>query len=52
MVMSCWKGFPGLAKTLTIKSLSQAIHARFEPHPTSPRICCQRMGVGTMIFNQ
>src|ERR1700745_997432 len=40
------EGVPGLAKTLAIKSLSSAIHARFSRIQFTPDL------VGTMIYNQ
>lgn len=45
------EGVPGLAKTLTIKSLSQAIHARFSRIQFTPDLLPADV-VGTMIYNQ
>ncbi len=45
------EGVPGLAKTLTIKSLSQAIHAKFSRIQFTPDLLPADV-VGTMIYNQ
>ena len=45
------EGVPGLAKTLTIKSLSQAIHARFNRIQFTPDLLPADV-IGTMIYNQ
>src|SRR5919107_348279 len=45
------EGVPGLAKTLTIKSLAQAIHARFSRIQFTPDLLPADV-VGTMIYNQ
>lgn len=45
------EGVPGLAKTLTIKSLSQAIHARFSRIQFTPDLLPADV-IGTMIYNQ
>src|SRR5438105_3985360 len=45
------EGVPGLAKTLTIKSLSQAIHARFSRIQFTPDLLPADV-LGTMIYNQ
>src|ERR1700744_6139803 len=45
------EGVPGLAKTLTIKSLSEAIHARFSRIQFTPDLLPADV-VGTMIYNQ
>ncbi|HEX6916402.1 MAG TPA: MoxR family ATPase [Chitinophagaceae bacterium] len=45
------EGVPGLAKTLTIRSLSQAIHARFSRIQFTPDLLPADV-VGTMIYNQ
>jgi MoxR-like ATPase len=45
------EGVPGLAKTLTIKSLSQAIHARFSRIQFTPDLLPADV-VGTMIYHQ
>src|SRR6202451_2575297 len=45
------EGVPGLAKTLAIKSLSQAIHARFSRIQFTPDLLPADV-VGTMIYNQ
>ena len=51
MGMYCWKGFPGLAKTLAIKSLAQAIHAKFSRIQFTPDLLPADV-IGTMIYNQ
>ena len=45
------EGVPGLAKTLTIRSLSQAIHARFSRIQFTPDLLPADV-IGTMIYNQ
>ncbi|HVZ57482.1 MAG TPA: MoxR family ATPase [Chitinophagaceae bacterium] len=45
------EGVPGLAKTLTIKSLAQAIHARFSRIQFTPDLLPADV-LGTMIYNQ
>ncbi len=45
------EGVPGLAKTLTIKSLAQAIHARFSRIQFTPDLLPADV-IGTMIYNQ
>jgi MoxR-like ATPase len=45
------EGVPGLAKTLTIKSLSQAIHARFSRIQFTPDLLPADV-IGTMIYHQ
>lgn len=45
------EGVPGLAKTLTIKSLSQAIHARFSRIQFTPDLLPADV-LGTLIYNQ
>jgi MoxR-like ATPase len=45
------EGVPGLAKTLTIKSLSQAIHARFSRIQFTPDLLPADV-IGTMIYQQ
>lgn len=45
------EGVPGLAKTLAIKSLAQAIHARFSRIQFTPDLLPADV-VGTMIYNQ
>ena len=45
------EGVPGLAKTLTIKSLSQAIHANFSRIQFTPDLLPADV-IGTMIYNQ
>ena len=45
------EGVPGLAKTLAIKSLSQAIHANFSRIQFTPDLLPADV-VGTMIYNQ
>jgi MoxR-like ATPase len=45
------EGVPGLAKTLSIKSLSQAIHARFSRIQFTPDLLPADL-IGTMIYNQ
>ncbi|MBE7172976.1 MAG: AAA family ATPase [Williamsia sp.] len=45
------EGVPGLAKTLTIKSLSQAIHAKFNRIQFTPDLLPADV-IGTMIYNQ
>jgi MoxR-like ATPase len=45
------EGVPGLAKTLTIKSLAQAIQARFSRIQFTPDLLPADV-VGTMIYNQ
>jgi MoxR-like ATPase len=45
------EGVPGLAKTLAIKSLSSAIHARFSRIQFTPDLLPADV-IGTMIYNQ
>ena len=45
------EGVPGLAKTLTIKSLAQAVHAKFSRIQFTPDLLPADV-VGTMIYNQ
>src|ERR1041385_2577464 len=45
------EGVPGLAKTLAIKSLAQAIHAKFNRIQFTPDLLPADL-VGTMIYNQ
>src|SRR6266436_5282864 len=45
------EGVPGLAKTLTIKSLAQAVHAEFSRIQFTPDLLPADV-VGTMIYNQ
>ncbi|HEX6190760.1 MAG TPA: AAA family ATPase [Chitinophagaceae bacterium] len=45
------EGVPGLAKTLTIKSLAQAIHARFSRIQFTPDLLPADV-IGTLIYNQ
>lgn len=45
------EGVPGLAKTLTIKSLASAIHARFSRIQFTPDLLPADV-IGTMIYNQ
>jgi MoxR-like ATPase len=45
------EGVPGLAKTLTIKSLSTAIHAQFSRIQFTPDLLPADV-IGTMIYNQ
>src|ERR1700732_2383539 len=45
------EGVPGLAKTLAIKSLAQAIHARFSRVQFTPDLLPADV-IGTMIYNQ
>jgi MoxR-like ATPase len=45
------EGVPGLAKTLVIKSLSQAVHAQFSRIQFTPDLLPADV-VGTMIYNQ
>ncbi len=45
------EGVPGLAKTLTIKSLSQAIHAKFSRIQFTPDLLPADV-LGTLIYNQ
>ncbi len=45
------EGLPGLAKTLTIKTLADAIHAEFQRLQFTPDLLPADL-VGTMIFNQ
>lgn len=45
------EGVPGLAKTLTIKSLSQVIHAKFSRIQFTPDLLPADV-IGTMIYNQ
>ena len=51
MVMYCWKECQALAKTLTIKSLAQAIHAKFSRIQFTPDLLPADV-IGTMIYNQ
>jgi MoxR-like ATPase len=45
------EGVPGLAKTLTVRSLAEAIHASFERIQFTPDLLPADV-VGTMIYNQ
>jgi MoxR-like ATPase len=45
------EGVPGLAKTLSIKSLSEAIHAKFSRIQFTPDLLPADV-IGTMIYNQ
>jgi MoxR-like ATPase len=45
------EGVPGLAKTLTIKSLAQAIHAKFSRIQFTPDLLPADI-IGTLIYNQ
>ena len=45
------EGVPGLAKTLTIKSLAQAIHAKFSRIQFTPDLLPADF-IGTLIYNQ
>ena len=45
------EGVPGLAKTLSIKSLSQAVHANFSRIQFTPDLLPADV-IGTMIYNQ
>jgi MoxR-like ATPase len=45
------EGVPGLAKTLTIRSLSQAVHAKFNRIQFTPDLLPADV-IGTMIYNQ
>ena len=45
------EGVPGLAKTLTIKSLAQAVHAKFNRIQFTPDLLPADV-IGTMIYNQ
>src|SRR5215218_7864289 len=45
------EGVPGLAKTLTIRSLSEAIHAKFSRIQFTPDLLPADV-VGTIIYNQ
>src|SRR3954469_10777049 len=45
------EGVPGLAKTLTIKSLATAVHAKFSRIQFTPDLLPADV-VGTMIYNQ
>jgi MoxR-like ATPase len=45
------EGVPGLAKTLTIKSLAQAVHAKFSRIQFTPDLLPADL-IGTMIYNQ
>lgn len=45
------EGVPGLAKTLTIKSMAQAVHANFSRIQFTPDLLPADV-VGTMIYNQ
>ena len=45
------EGVPGLAKTLTIKSLSEAIHAKFSRIQFTPDLLPADV-IGTLIYNQ
>uniref|UniRef100_UPI001AA02F84 AAA family ATPase n=1 Tax=Niastella caeni TaxID=2569763 RepID=UPI001AA02F84 len=45
------EGVPGLAKTLTIKSLAQAIHAKYSRIQFTPDLLPADV-IGTMIYNQ
>src|SRR5678815_895915 len=45
------EGVPGLAKTLSIKSLAQAVHAKFSRIQFTPDLLPADV-IGTMIYNQ
>src|SRR5678816_3641220 len=45
------EGVPGLAKTLAIKSMAQAIHAKFSRIQFTPDLLPADV-IGTMIYNQ
>ncbi|MES1225781.1 MAG: AAA family ATPase, partial [Bacteroidota bacterium] len=45
------EGVPGLAKTLAIKSLAQAIHAKFSRIQFTPDLLPADV-IGTLIYNQ
>src|SRR6476619_3839824 len=45
------EGVPGLAKTLAIKTLSQAVHAKFSRIQFTPDLLPADV-VGTLIYNQ
>src|SRR6185436_13543268 len=45
------EGVPGLAKTLAIKSLAQAVHAKFNRIQFTPDLLPADL-IGTMIYNQ
>src|SRR3954466_7943668 len=45
------EGVPGLAKTLTIKSLAQSVHAKFSRIQFTPDLLPADV-IGTMIYNQ
>ena len=45
------EGVPGLAKTLTIKSLAQAVHAKFSRIQFTPDLLPADV-IGTMIYHQ
>ncbi|HVX50179.1 MAG TPA: AAA family ATPase, partial [Chitinophagaceae bacterium] len=45
------EGVPGLAKTLTIKSLAQAVHGKFSRIQFTPDLLPADV-IGTMIYNQ
>src|SRR5687768_7940752 len=45
------EGVPGLAKTLTIKSLAQAVHAKFSRIQFTPDLLPADV-IGTLIYNQ
>src|SRR6516225_6864933 len=45
------EGVPGLAKTLTIKSMAQAVHAKFSRIQFTPDLLPADV-IGTMIYNQ
>src|SRR6476660_4000812 len=45
------EGVPGLAKTLTIRSLAQAVHAKFSRIQFTPDLLPADL-IGTMIYNQ
>src|ERR1051325_8666681 len=45
------EGVPGLAKTLTIKSLAQAVQAKFSRIQFTPDLLPADV-IGTMIYNQ
>jgi len=51
MVIFCWKGLPGLAKTLAIKSLAQLIDANYSRIQFTPDLLPADV-VGTMIYSQ
>ena len=46
------EGVPGLAKTLTVRTLCRRDQRQLHAHPVHARTCCPADLVGTVIYNQ